>query len=177
MSGDEFMAIKEDDGLRSESFSDHYSTLLSSSTDVAAADIGGSHKSNSDFNFLLTEGQSRRGLITGCDNVCSEIFDYLFVGGSEVAKSREMLEENRITRIINCSASVVPNYFIRDPKMKYLSLHLVDGRQDDISWFLGDILTFITDAKNANENVLLHCQRGVSRSCSFAIAYCMWITG
>ena len=134
-------------------------------------------KSKSDFNFHLTEGQSRRRLITGCDNMCSQIFDYLYVGGFEIARSKKILEENGITRIINCSASVVDNYFIDDPKMTYLSLHMVDGREDDISWFLGDVLNFIMDAKKANEKVLLHCQRGVSRSCSFAIAFCMWITG
>ena len=131
----------------------------------------------SDFNFHLTEGQSRRRLITGCDSICSEIFDYLYVGGFEIARSKKILEEHGITRIINCSASVVDNYFIDDPKMTYLSLHMVDGREDDISWFLGDVLHFIMDAKNANEKVLLHCQRGVSRSCSFAIAFCMWTTG
>lgn len=129
------------------------------------------------FNFLLTEGQSRRGLLIDCNSDCSQIFDYLFVGGVEVARCRKTLEDNGITRIVNCSASIIDNYFIGEPGMKYISLNMVDGRQDDISWFLGDVFHFILSAKKAGEKVLLHCERGVSRSCSFAIAYHMWISG
>ena len=131
----------------------------------------------SDFDFCLTEGQSRRGLLTGCNSYCTRIFDYLFVGGWEVASSRRTLEEHGITRIENCCASIVDNFFLDEPGMTYLSLRMVDGRQDDISWFLGDVFHFILSGIAAGEKILLHCERGVSRSCSFAIAYHMWITG
>ena len=138
---------------------------------------GTNNWTESDFNFFLTEGQSRRGLLTDCNSDCSQISDHLFVGGSEVAKCRKSLEENRITRIVNCSASIIDNFFIGEPGMKYLSLNMVDGRQDDISWFLGEVFHFILSGKAAGENILLHCERGVSRSCSFAIAYHMWTSG
>lgn len=131
----------------------------------------------SDFDFCLTEGQSRRGLLTGCNSYCTRIFDYLFVGGWEVASSRSTLEEHGITRIVNCCASIVDDFFLDEPGMTYLSLRMVDGRQDDISWFLGEVFHFILSGIAAGEKILLHCERGVSRSCSFAIAYHMWITG
>jgi hypothetical protein len=134
-------------------------------------------RNDPDFNFRLTEGQSRRGLMADCESECSPIFDFLFVGGAQIARSWKTLEANRITRIINCSAAVVDNHFLNDPNMKYLSLNMVDGRQDDISWFLGDVLQFIMSGKKAGENILIHCERGVSRSCSFAIAYHIWTTG
>jgi Dual specificity phosphatase, catalytic domain len=134
-------------------------------------------RSNTDFNFRLTEGQSRRGLMADCESECSPIFDFLFVGGAHIARSWKTLEERKITRIVNCSAAVVDNHFLNDPKMKYLSLNMVDGRQDDISWFLGDVLQFIMSGRKNGENVLIHCERGVSRSCSFAIAYHIWTTG
>ena len=132
---------------------------------------------NTDFNFRLTEGQSRRGLMADCESECSPIFDFLFVGGAQIARSWKTLEQHGITRIINCSAAVVDNHFLNDPKMKYLSLNMVDGRQDDISWFLGDVLQFIMSGRKAGEKILIHCERGVSRSCSFAIAYHVWTTG
>lgn len=61
--------------------------------------------------------------------------------------------------------------------MQYLSLNMVDGRQDDISWFVCDIIKFIEKGRCNGVNTLLHCEKGISRSCSFAIAYRMWKTG
>jgi hypothetical protein len=36
------------------------------------------------FNFNYTEGQSRRHLMATCDPECSQIIDFLFVGGAKV---------------------------------------------------------------------------------------------
>ena len=165
-------------GNSSKEYSNNFSSVEYSvreplSESCVEADVG----TESDFNFHLTEGQSRRGLMADCESECSRIFDFLYVGGIEIAKSRRTLEAHNITRIINCSAAVVDNYFINDPRVTYLCLNMVDGRQDDISWFLGDVLQFIMSGKRNGENILLHCERGVSRSCSFAIAWHIWTTG
>ena len=69
------------------------------------------------------------------------------------------------------------NHFVDDKYLKYLSLNMVDGRDDDISWFLCEAIHFITKARSVSGKVLIHCEKGISRSCSFAIAYCMWSTG
>jgi hypothetical protein len=86
------------------------------------------------FNFQLTEGQSRRGLMADNEYECSEITNFLYVGGSKIAGSWEILKEKGITRVVNCSSNVVDNHFVDNPGMKYLKLFMVDGRQDDISW-------------------------------------------
>jgi hypothetical protein len=96
-----------------------------------------------DFNFLLTEGQSRRDQMDSCKSDCSKILDYLYVGGAEIAGSKEIIQNNKICRIINCSSDVVENSFINDSNMKYLSLNIIDGKQDDIAWFLCNVLHFI----------------------------------
>jgi hypothetical protein len=98
---------------------------------------------HTDFDFLLTEGQSRRDQMDSCKSDCSKILDYLYVGGAEIAGSREIIQNNKICRIINCSSDVVDNSFINDSNMKYLSLNMIDGKQDDISWFLCNVLHFI----------------------------------
>lgn len=128
------------------------------------------------FDFNLTEGQSRRAGMADCELECSEITNFLFVGGASIAASWSVLQERGITRVVNCSASVVSNYFIDNPKMTYLSLSMVDGRQDDISWFVAEVIHFIFNGKRAGEKTLVHCEKGVSRSCSFVIAYYMWST-
>jgi hypothetical protein len=69
---------------------------------------------------------------------------------------------------------VVDNYFIDKQDMKYLSLNMVDGRQDDVAWFVCEVLHFIQNGRKAGAKTLLHCEKGISRSCSFAIAFYMW---
>ena len=131
----------------------------------------------SSFDFQLTEGQIRRGRMADCETECSQITRDIYVGGYYVAGKLDVLKANNITRIVNCSSAVVENHFIGVEGMKYLSLNMVDGRQDDISWFLCEVIQFIISAKEAGERVLVHCEKGVSRSCSFVIAYRLWATG
>lgn len=132
---------------------------------------------SSSFDFQLTEGQIRRGRMADCETECSQITRDIYVGGYYVAGKLDILKANNITRIVNCSSAVVENHFIGIEGMKYLSLNMVDGRQDDISWFLCEVIQFIISAKKAGERVLIHCEKGVSRSCSFVIAYRLWATG
>jgi protein tyrosine phosphatase len=132
---------------------------------------------SSSFDFQLTEGQIRRGRMADCETECSQITRDIYVSGYYVAGRLDILKANNITRIINCSSAVVENHFIGIEGMKYLSLNMVDGRQDDISWFLCEVIQFIISAKKAGERVLVHCEKGVSRSCSFVIAYRLWATG
>ena len=124
-----------------------------------------------------TESQMRRERMADCEFECSEVLEYLFVSGCYVAGDRELLRVRGITHIINCSSGIVKNHFVDDKYLKYLSLNMVDGRDDDISWFLCEAIHFITKARSVSGKVLIHCEKGISRSCSFAIAYCMWSTG
>lgn len=139
-------------------------------------DIGWTPQSDN-FDFNNTEGQNRRELIASCEDECSLITSYLFVGGAKVANSKEKLKEHNITRVVNCSLFVVDNVFESDDDFMYLGLNVLDGRQDDLSWFLCEIINFIEICRRDKKKVLLHCERGISRSCSFAIAYVMWAAG
>eukprot|EP01039_Chlorochromonas_danica_P010194 gene10194-11281_t len=126
----------------------------------------------SDFQF--TEGQLRRESLSDCEYECSQITKFLFVGGQRVAENLELLREKEITRILNCALSVTPNYHEGCAGMTYLSLDLLDGRQEDISWFVCQAIHFVQEGVDRGEKVLMHCEKGVSRSCALAIAYRMW---
>ena len=78
---------------------------------------------------------------------------------------------------MNCSASIIEDYFASDPGIQYLSLNMVDGRQDDISWFVCEVIQFVEKGRLEGLHTLIHCEKGISRSCSFAIAYVMWKRG
>jgi hypothetical protein len=94
-----------------------------------------------------------------------------------VAESRDLLRQNGITRIVNLAPAVVDNHFIDEPGYTYMVIDMLDGRQDDISWFLCEVIRFIEAGRHNRQKTLLHCEKGVSRSCSFAIAYLMWASG
>jgi protein-tyrosine phosphatase len=108
------------------------------------------------------------------ENTISQVAPCLFVSGGKVAASRDILVEHSIQRIVNCCASTIPNYFESDSDLKYLGLKLLDAKEENINWFVAKVLCFINDGISNHENVLLHCEKGISRSCSFAIAYQMW---
>jgi len=129
------------------------------------------------FDFKYTEGKNRREMMNDCENECSEIFSYLYLGGAKIAQSWETLSSLGITRVVNCARSVVDNCFANRSGMRYLSIDMLDGRQDDVTWFVCNVIQFIFKGKLKGEKTLIHCEKGVSRSCSFAIAYHMWAMG
>ena len=156
--------------------------------------------------FHLTEGQSRRADLVDYKHECTQITDFLFVSGREVAADRDTLQRNGITRIVNCCSSIAPDSFRGDGNtnagdanavsvgsstdidaaalhpaqhpndIKYLSLNLVDGKEEDITWFVCEVIHFLFEGKCRGERALVHCEKGVSRSCSFVIAYLIWST-
>ena len=159
----------------------------------------------SEFDFSLTEGQTRRSHLLESENELSCIIDgkyKCYIGGQYIASSLDMVEAHNITLIINCCKLSIPNYFMNGShSVQYYSINMVDGRDDDISWFIPDVFNFISGAisednisedneevspiaaeysvrpysnTNMRGNVLIHCEKGVSRSCSFVIAYLMW---
>lgn len=130
-----------------------------------------------DSDFDNTEGQLRRGGMADCEFECSQITKFLFVAGHRVAENLELLKEKKITRIVNCASAISPNYHEGYSDIKYLTMNLVDGRQEDISWFICAVINFVYEGTSRGENTLIHCERGISRSCSFVIAYRMWSTG
>lgn len=104
----------------------------------------------------------------------SQISEHIYVSGEGVATSRDILIDAGISRIINCSHITTANAFAADPTFCYLSLNLYDSKQENIAWFIPHVLLFIDAAKAAGAKVLIHCEKGISRSCAFAIAYHMW---
>ena len=125
----------------------HNSSVMSHNTDIEEDSQQGSINSvvePNKFDFNLTEGQSRRTLMADCEFECSEITPTLFVGGAKVAGSLEILRKVGIRRIVNCSAGVVPDHFKQSDSFEYMSLNMVDGRDDDITWFVCQVLQFIS---------------------------------
>lgn len=119
----------------------------------------------------------RRDNLANHETECSQISKFIFVSGMKVASDFELLQERGIKRIVNCAPMVCPNFHEDKGAFKYMSVNLVDGRVEDISWFVCQVIHFIKEGVLKGERVLIHCEKGVSRSCSMAIAHRMWQTG
>ena len=74
--------------------------------------------------------------------------------------------------MVNCAAGSCANHF--EGELSYLSLHLQDSLREDISRAFYDAIDFIDAARAGGGAVLLHCQHGVSRSATIAMAHLMW---
>ncbi len=153
----------------------------------SSGSVASSSQLDEDTRSSLSRSRARR--LEAAQVGCSELLPFLFISGAESAKSAKVFRMHNITRVINCAASVVSCHFEgagRSPhvakggsyeSIQYLSLRMLDGQQEDLSWQLWKAIAFIEDARVSNRVLLLHCEKGVSRSCAIAIAYVMWSQG
>lgn len=102
--------------------------------------------------------------------------DGLFIGNKDASEDLELMVENKITRIVNCCGWSVSNSF-ESMGLTYLTYKWTDvDRQvilDDGDSVINDVFSFIEDALDRAEGILVHSVNGHSRSCCVVIAYMM----
>jgi protein-tyrosine phosphatase len=105
------------------------------------------------------------------NGVCSEIIDgLLYLGSDMVARNFELLQENKITHVINSAADYSANYH-QDKGIQYLPLHLKDHVRENIESIFYEAIDFIEAARQAGGRVFVHCVQGISRSSTICLSY------
>lgn len=100
-----------------------------------------------------------------------QILNYLFLAGEKVAGSRAILNKYNIKHIVN-TAIECENSFPND--YSYLRLDLFDSCNQRCLFDTFDrAAAFICNARDLNQNVLVHCRAGQSRSATVVVAYLM----
>lgn len=102
----------------------------------------------------------------------SEIISGLYLGNANDAKDMNLLKENNIKSIINISLSI-PCHYENEKIFDYLQLPCHDTCQENILQYFDKTFEYIHQKLLLNQNVLIHCQGGISRSPSFVIGYLM----
>lgn len=97
----------------------------------------------------------------------SNIDDFIYIGSIETAHKTKLLQKHGITHILNVSEEKSQI----DPSFVYSHIPFMDGRTVDISLYFEEAFKFIESAKNKSGKILIHCQYGMSRSVSIAIAW------
>ena len=101
-----------------------------------------------------------------------KIADHLYLSGDDAATNRDLLSVNKITHIINITSNVLNKF---EKELVYMKIHMYDLPVEEIEKYFKVTFEFIETALNASgeNNVLVHCNQGISRSSAIVIAYLM----
>ncbi|CAK1582223.1 unnamed protein product [Parnassius mnemosyne] len=98
------------------------------------------------------------------DDVPVLIVDYLYIGSQDCATDK-ILESYNITNVLSLGITV------NLTNVKHKFVQCLDLPETDIEPVLIESLPFIHVAVTNKENILIHCNAGVSRTSMVAIAY------
>ena len=98
------------------------------------------------------------------------IADHLWVGSALNSKDLKLLQSLGVTHILNATAEE-ENFF--QDNFVYHRTPLYDRTSERSLPFFEDTISFISSTHGANGTVLVHCQEGISRSPTLALAYQM----
>lgn len=102
----------------------------------------------------------------------SEMTDRIYVGDLASASNKKALKGQGITHIlsvINGSYELFPNDFT------YNIIHINDDPWVNIGLYFDESIKFIENALNMNNTkIMIHCQRGISRSVTILLAYLIY---
>lgn len=119
----------------------------------------------------VSDGWKRGNKLAFFAKDCTQITDWMYVGGKQIAQDLEMLKATGITHVLNCAGDICDNYFTDD--FTYLKLFLLDSPNEDLMCVLYEALDYIDSARKSGGRIFVHCQQGVSRSTVVCIAYLM----
>ena len=99
----------------------------------------------------------------------TQVTPFLYLGNMTDAADPDTLTRLGIDHVLNVTA-VTPTYQ-QSPNINYKQLLAADNGSQNIKQYFDEAFTFIDTAKDCKGSVLIHCQAGVSRSPTIAIAY------
>ncbi|CAI2349609.1 unnamed protein product [Caenorhabditis sp. 36 PRJEB53466] len=114
----------------------------------------------------------RRGFIVDLepDLVVGRALPRVFFGSQDVAADLPILEHHKITHVVNVGTGI-PNHY--PAKFEYLKIDILDLPETRIVPYFDQVFEFIDKVRNAEGNVFVHCNAGISRSATFVVAYLM----
>eukprot|EP00096_Caligus_rogercresseyi_P000323 TRINITY_DN10732_c0_g1_i1.p1 TRINITY_DN10732_c0_g1~~TRINITY_DN10732_c0_g1_i1.p1 ORF type:complete len:513 (+),score=201.45 TRINITY_DN10732_c0_g1_i1:300-1838(+) len=101
----------------------------------------------------------------------SQVLPHMYLGNMRDAGDLHVLQSLGVGYVLNVT-SKPPGYTL-DPSIHYKQLHAADNGFQNLHQFFEEAFEFIDLAKRNSSGVLIHCQAGVSRSPTIAVAYLM----
>lgn len=115
--------------------------------------------------------QSSYGFVvdTKPDDIPVLIVDYLYIG-SQDCTATTVIEKYNIKHVLSLGINIIVS-------VDHVFVECLDLPETDIRHLLKKTLPFIRKAVECKENILVHCNAGVSRTSTVAIAYLMQFEG
>ena len=101
----------------------------------------------------------------------TQVLPHLYLGNMRDASDMASLSRLNIRYVLNVTAKQ-PSYHL-PPGFHYKHLEAADNGLQNLRQFFEEAFNFIDEAKKAGAGVLVHCQAGISRSPTIAVAYLM----
>ena len=107
----------------------------------------------------------------------NKIIPKLYLGNINAASSKEFFKKHNIKAVLNCSKEI-PNFFENDKSIEYLRIPVHDNlKENEVKMmlkFMPLIAEFIHKHVDIlNNNILVHCVEGRSRSPSAVVVFLM----
>ncbi|XP_059146684.1 dual specificity protein phosphatase 1-A-like [Physella acuta] len=100
-----------------------------------------------------------------------ELLPYLYIGDAGHSSRKELLQDFKITAILNVSTSC-ENHFPSD--FRYKVIPVEDSNNANLLEWFQDAILFIENERRSGGKVLVHCHGGISRSATVCLAYLMY---
>ncbi|KAI8092178.1 protein-tyrosine phosphatase-like protein [Gilbertella persicaria] len=99
-----------------------------------------------------------------------QVWPHIWLGGYKALESHSFLKKNNITHILTLGHfkhTYEPDQFV------HKIIRITDNPEANIIQYFPETVEFISHAVDKNENILVHCLAGVSRSPTVVTAYLM----
>eukprot|EP00435_Cladocopium_sp_Y103_P068098 s1226_g31.t1 len=101
----------------------------------------------------------------------TDVCGRLYLGSHESARLLPELKDGKIQLVVNCTNDEEVPCFHADKGIKYLRIAVNDNESAMILPYLDGAADAIATAVGQGENVLVHCQQGISRSATILAAF------
>jgi len=119
---------------------------------------------------MLEELKAKAAMKQKSLNSLNEIIPGFWISGVTGASDREKLKSANISHVLTMGSNMPPPF----PKhFQYLCCDILDEERVDLRPFVRDCMRYITDGRETGTGVLIHCEGGISRSGSIAVAFAM----
>jgi hypothetical protein len=103
-------------------------------------------------------------------NVADRVHPRIWIGSADAAENEEFIEDNNIDIVLNMAVECTYDRSV--PKCRVVRIGISDAKLSNVGVF-AKAAEVISNAVRNDENILVHCAAGVSRSCTAVIAYLM----